>query len=165
MSNQRGLWRRGGYVFEDFNDVLRFGFLIHDVSRIRKVVADRMLKPLGVTRAQWWLLAYLSRRDGMTQTALARDLDLSRVAIGELVTRLEDAGFIERRGDTADGRTRRVFLTKQGSGLILDIRENIEAAERGALTGIDSADLEATIKTLRTIKRRSLMALKVDVPA
>ena len=96
-------------MLDDFSDILRFGFLIHDVSRVRRTVADRMLKPLGVTRSQWWLMAYLSRRDGMTQTALARDLDLSRVAIGELVSRLEDSGLIERRDDANDGRTRRVF--------------------------------------------------------
>ena len=147
-------------MFEHFNDVLRFGFLIHDVSRIRRIVADRMLKPLGITRSQWWLLAYLSRRDGMTQTALARDLDLSRVAVGELVSRLEDACFVERRGDTADGRARRVFLTNQGSALIWEIRGKVEFVERETLAGIEDADLEATTRTLRTIKKRSLLALK-----
>lgn len=147
-------------MLDDFNDVLRFGFLIHDVSRVRRIVADRMLKPLGVTRSQWWLLAYLSRRDGMTQTALARDLDLSRVAIGELLSRVEDAGLIERRSDSADGRARRVYLTKQGSALIWEIRAGIEVAERDALAGIDGADLETTIKTLRIVKKRSLASLK-----
>jgi DNA-binding MarR family transcriptional regulator len=147
-------------MLDDFSDILRFGFLIHDVSRVRRTVADRMLKPLGVTRSQWWLMAYLSRRDGMTQTALARDLDLSRVAIGELVSRLEDSGLIERRDDANDGRTRRVFLTKQGSALIWDIRQHIEAAERDALTGIDPADLETTIRTLRIIKKRSVQSVK-----
>ena len=64
----------------DLNTGLRFGFLIHDVSRLRRVAVDRALKPLGITRAQWWVLAFLSRRDGMTQTALAADLDLTKVA-------------------------------------------------------------------------------------
>ena len=31
----------------DLNTSLRFGFLIHDVSRLRRVVVDRSLKPLG----------------------------------------------------------------------------------------------------------------------
>ena len=50
---------------------LRLGFLIHDVSRLRRSAFDRVLKPLNVTRAQWWMLAYLSREDGMTQSQLA----------------------------------------------------------------------------------------------
>jgi hypothetical protein len=32
------------------DDAIRFGFLLHDVSRLRRVVIDRELKPLGVTR-------------------------------------------------------------------------------------------------------------------
>ncbi len=84
---------------KDLNTGLRFGFLIHDVSRLRRVAVDRALKPLGITRAQWWVLAFLSRRDGMTQTALAADLDLTKVAIGGLLDRMESAGFVERRAD------------------------------------------------------------------
>lgn len=149
-------------MLKDFNDILRLSFLIHDVSRVRRIVADRVLKPLGVTRSQWWLLAYLSRHDGMTQTALARDLDLSKVAIGELVSRLEDTGHIERRSDSTDGRTRRVYLTKQGISLIWDIRTRIEDSERDAIMGIEEQDLETTFKTLRAIKKRSLLAIKND---
>ena len=87
----------------DLNTSLRFGFLIHDVSRLRRVVVDRALKPLGITRSQWWVLAFLSRRDGMTQTALASDLDLTKVAVGGLLDRMEAAGFVERRADHKTG--------------------------------------------------------------
>ena len=89
---------------KDLNTNLRFGFLIHDVSRLRRIVVDRSLKPLGITRSQWWVLAFLSRRDGMTQTAMAADLDLTKVAIGGLIDRMETAGFVERRPDATDGR-------------------------------------------------------------
>src|SRR3546814_14598129 len=75
---------RGMTLTKDLNTGLRFGLLIHDVSRLRRGVVDRALKPLGITRSQWWVLAFLSRRDGMTQTALASDLDLTKVAIGGL---------------------------------------------------------------------------------
>src|ERR1700745_1841291 len=47
---------------------IRLSFLIHDVSRMRRSAYDQFMKPLGVTRAQWWVLAYLSRHDGMMQT-------------------------------------------------------------------------------------------------
>src|SRR3546814_5768676 len=80
---------RGMTVTKDLNTGLRSGFLIHDVSRLRRVVVDRALKPLGITRSQWRVLAFLSRRDGMTQTALASDLDLTKVAIGGLLDRME----------------------------------------------------------------------------
>ena len=116
-------------VTRDLNASLRFGFLIHDVSRLRRVAVDRALKPLGITRAQWWVLAFLSRRDGMTQTALAADLDLTKVAIGGLLDRMEAAGFVERRADQNDGRARRVYLTRAGAKMVSAIRESVEAVE------------------------------------
>lgn len=131
---------------------LRFAFLIHDVSRLRRIVVDRALKPLGITRSQWWVLAFLSRRDGMTQSALAADLDLTRVAIGGLADRLEASGFIERRSDVADGRTRRVFLTRAGASLVSKIRKNVDDVEAQIIAKVSEDDLAQTARTLLTLK-------------
>src|SRR3546814_19799051 len=84
-------------VTKDLNTGLRFGFLIHEVSRLRRVVVDRALKPLGITRSQWWVLAFLSRRDGLTQTALASDLDPTMFPLGELLHSTKESGFVEPR--------------------------------------------------------------------
>jgi DNA-binding MarR family transcriptional regulator len=136
----------------DLNTSLRFGFLIHDVSRLRRIVVDRALKPLGITRSQWWVLAFLSRRDGMTQTALAADLDLTKVAIGGLLDRMEAAGFVERRADQSDGRARRVYLTRAGAKMVAAIRESVEAVELEILERIPEEALAQTADTLRMLK-------------
>jgi DNA-binding MarR family transcriptional regulator len=143
-------------VTKDLNTGLRFGFLIHDVSRLRRVVVDRALKPLGITRSQWWVLAFLSRRDGMTQTALAADLDLTKVAIGGLLDRMEAAGFVERRADASDGRARRVYLTRAGSKMVITIRENVEQIELQILENVSEEALNQAAATLVTIKETLL---------
>ena len=107
----------------DLNWELRLGFLVHDVSRLRRSIVDRTLKPLGVTRSQWWVLAFLSRADGMSQVALADELDLGKVALGGLIDRLEKTGFVSRRHDAEDRRVKRVFLTKKSQTLIDEIRQ------------------------------------------
>lgn len=141
---------------KDLNTGLRFGFLIHDVSRLRRVVVDRALKPLGITRSQWWVLAFLSRRDGMTQTALASDLDLTKVAIGGLLDRMESAGFVERRADASDGRARRVYLTRAGGKMVTTIRENVEQIELEILEKVSEDALNQAAATLLTIKETLL---------
>jgi DNA-binding MarR family transcriptional regulator len=146
----------------DLNTGLRFGFLIHDVSRLRRVAVDRALKPLGITRAQWWVLAFLSRRDGMTQTALAADLDLTKVAIGGLLDRMETAGFVERRIDQSDGRARRVHLTRAGAKMVSAIRENVEAVEIDILRRIPDEALSQATETLRTLKETLLEILGAE---
>ena len=147
---------------KDLNSGLRFGFLIHDVSRLRRIVVDRALKPLGVTRSQWWVLAFLSRRDGMTQTALAVDLDLTKVAIGGLLDRMEASGLVERRSDPNDGRARRVYLTKVGAKLIDTIRENVEQVEVGILSKVPEADLDHAAATLLALKDTLLEMIDAD---
>ena len=140
----------------DLNTSLRFGFLIHDVSRLRRVVVDRALKPLGITRSQWWVLAFLSRRDGMTQTALAADLDLTKVAIGGLLDRMETASFVERRADQSDGRARRVYLTRAGAKMVNAIRESVETVELEILDRIPEEALAQAAETLRALKETLL---------
>jgi DNA-binding MarR family transcriptional regulator len=143
-------------VVRDLNTSLRFGFLIHDVSRLRRVVVDRALKPLGITRSQWWVLAFLSRRDGMTQTALAADLDLTKVAIGGLLDRMEAAGFVERRADQSDGRARRVYLTRAGAKMVTAIRDSVESIELGILSRVPEDALNQAAETLRALKETLL---------
>lgn len=98
----------------------RIGFLVHDVSRMRRTLFDQEVRPLDITRAQWWALANLSRHEseGVTQSDLARLLDVGKVTIGGLIDRLEASGHVERRFDREDRRIRRIFITELGYSLI-----------------------------------------------
>ena len=93
-----------------------FGYLIHDVSRLRRIMMDAVMRPYNITRSQWSTLSSLSRsgNSGMTQVDLARRLEIGKVTVGGLLDRLETTGQIERRADRSDGRARRVFVTDQG---------------------------------------------------
>jgi DNA-binding MarR family transcriptional regulator len=141
---------------------LRFGFLTHDVSRLRRIVVDRALKPLGITRAQWWVLAYVSRREGMTQTALAAQLDLTKVAVGGLVDRLESGGFVERRPDERDARARHVYLTPSGQKFVSTIRENVDIVESKILAAITADELDQAAGVLLRIKEQLIEMLGGD---
>ena len=140
----------------DLNWELRLGFLVHDVSRLRRRVVDRALKPLGVTRSQWWVLAFLSRSDGMSQVALADELDLGKVALGQLIDRLEKTGFVSRRPDEEDRRVKRVYLSKRSLALIARIRDHVSVTEKEILEKIEPADLKATVRALRGMKENLL---------
>jgi len=95
------------------------GFLVHDVSRMRRTLFDQAVKNLGITRAQWWALANLSREgEGITQSQLAQALDVGKVTIGGLLDRLETAAYIVRKADRDDRRLKRVFITERGYGIM-----------------------------------------------
>lgn len=154
--------QRGGMAQHDLNWKLRLAFLIHDVSRLRKSLIDRELKPLGVTRSQWWVLAFLSRHDGMSQVALADELDLGKVALGGLIDRLEAAGLVRREPDKTDRRVKRLFLTTAGRDLMDQIRANVRNAEDEILAGIPDNSLLEVGEALRAMKHNLLGALRTN---
>lgn len=98
----------------------KFSFLLHDVSRMRRTFFDQALKPLGITRAQWWALGNISRHadDGMIQTELANILETGKVSVGGLIDRLEEAGLVYRSPDRIDRRVKRIFITDKGFDML-----------------------------------------------
>lgn len=139
---------------------LRLGFLIHDVSRLRRSAFDRCLKPLNVTRSQWWVLAYLSREDGMTQSQLAEELDLGKVAVGGLIDRLEKGGLVRRDADPSDRRVNRVFLEPKSKQLIAKMRKVSHRMNEQILFGLVDERLEVAATTLDTMKSNLLAYLQ-----
>lgn len=131
---------------------LHLGYLIHDVSRLRRSAFDRCIKPLNVTRSQWWVLAFLSREDGMTQTKLAEELDVGKVAMGGLIDRLERSGFVRREADAADRRVKRIFLEPPSKRLIAKMRKINHEFNRQVLTNLSDKELEATASALHVMK-------------
>ncbi len=96
---------------EDFDS--HIGFLVHDVARLMRTMYDRRMAPLGLTRSQWWVLNHLYFHEGISQTEFAALLDIEKATVGRLLDRLEAKGWVARKSDKQDKRTKRVYLTEQ----------------------------------------------------
>lgn len=132
----------------------RFGYLIHDVSRLRRIVMDDILRPYGITRSQWAMLSTLSRsgNTGMTQVDLARLLEIGKVTVGGLLERMETTGHIERRSDSSDGRARRVFITEQGYETIRLMIAVASKANKRIMRGANAEEIKIAEKVLFKLK-------------
>ena len=128
------------------------GFLIGDVTRLYRREFDRRAAHLGLTRVQWRALRRIERVEGLTQVALAEDLELAPIAVGRVIDRLEKARFIERRPDPADRRCWRLYLAP-GSAMVMSSVDRIASELREEVfAGIGLPDLEATERVLSTLK-------------
>jgi len=134
----------------------RIGFLIHDVSRLRRTVVDKALRPMGVTRSQWWVLANLSRHNGqgMMQTELAKVMDVGKVTLGGLIDRLEAAGLVKRQADPSDRRAKRVVMTPKGTKLLSDIQSIATKVNDQILNGIGRNDISRAETVLYKMKQQ-----------
>ena len=132
------------------------GFLIHDVSRLRRTVVDKALRPLGVTRSQWWVLANLSRHNagGMMQTELSKVMDVGKVTLGGLIDRLEAGGYVERQPEPGDRRAKRVVMTPKGIKLLGRIQKIGRVVNAEIMTGISVNDILRAERVLHRMKQR-----------
>lgn len=131
---------------------IRLGFLIHDVSRMRRSAYDQFMRPLGITRAQWWVLAHLSRHDGMMQTQLADVLEVGKASLGDVIEGLESGGWVERRPDPSDKRAKRVYLTRPAQGLIKRMTLMEHDFNSQILRDLNSSERNELIRSLLKIK-------------
>lgn len=94
------------------------GFLVWRLSMKWRVAVDRAVAPLGLTHAQYSLLASLfgMQRSGLrpSQRQLADHTGLEPLYVSKLARTLEAAGLIERAGDPADTRAVQLSLTAHG---------------------------------------------------
>ena len=139
----------------------RLGFLMHDVSRLRRSVFDEFMKPMGLTRSQWWILAHLSRHDGMIQSDLASVLDLGKAALGGLLDRLEASQMIERRADGTDRRVKRVYLTGKGGQTVQSMRAKSHEVSEQILSGLSIEARRKLADDLALVKS-NLVALRAE---
>jgi DNA-binding MarR family transcriptional regulator len=133
-------------------DDIRLSFLIHDVSRMRRAAYNQFIKPLGITREKWWVLANLSRSDGMMQTQLADVLEVGKASLGDVIGSLESAGLVARRADPADKRAKRVFLTPLAQSLIKRMTAMEVQFNDRVFGKLPPGEREKLFETLLTIK-------------
>src|SRR3954464_3183222 len=67
--------------------------------------------------------------EGARPSDLAAQLRISKQALNYLLGELERLGYLERRPDPDDLRSKRIVLTRRGSSVILVIREAVSEME------------------------------------
>jgi DNA-binding MarR family transcriptional regulator len=144
-------------------NMFRLGYLVHDVSRMRRTLCDQHMRPIGITRSQWWVLANLSRQPnaGTSSTELAKILDVGKVTVGGIIDRLETAGYVYRRIDKADRRAKRIFITQAGFKVIERMREILEPLNEGICAGLTLDEIDQVEHHLAII-RKNLREMLID---
>ena len=129
-----------------------FAFDVAETAQALRRAFDRRAAALGVTRAQWRVLARLGREDGLRQVALADALDLEPITLCRMIDRLAEAGLVERRPDEEDRRAWRIHLTARALPLIEKLRGVAAEFLDEALDGVSEADQARVRESLARVR-------------
>jgi MarR family transcriptional regulator for hemolysin len=142
-------------------------FNINDVARLLKTYADQRARDLGMTRAQWAVLARIESAQGLKQIELAETLDLQPITLTRLIDRLCDSGLIERRSDPDDRRAKRLYLTPAARPVLDGLSRIGKDMMATVLAGLDPAAVEQLLAQLLILKAnlRNAIARQADEAA
>ncbi|MFF3945925.1 MarR family winged helix-turn-helix transcriptional regulator [Streptomyces sp. NPDC001902] len=94
------------------------GYLVWRLSMKWRVAVDRAVAPVGLTHAQYAVMAslYGMSRSGLrpSQRRLADHTGLEPLYVSKLARALETAGLVDRTRDPSDPRAMQLSLTEQG---------------------------------------------------
>jgi MarR family transcriptional regulator, transcriptional regulator for hemolysin len=134
------------------------GFLLHDVARLLRKRFEQRARLLGLTRAQWQAIAYLSKNEGIQQSALADLLEVEPITLGRIVDKLAERDLVERRQHPTDRRVWLLYL-KDAARPLLSAMERIgEATRAEALLGVSSPERDQLSAILSLMKANLIVA-------
>lgn len=136
-----------------------FAFLVNDVARLMRTYADQRARRLGMTRAQWAVMARLEHHEGLKQSELAEMLDLQPITLTRLVDRLCQNGMVERRPDPNDRRAKRLHLTPLARPLMDRLAELGQNMMGEVLDGFSLATIERMTLELSLAKENLKTAI------
>ena len=134
------------------------GFALADVTRLMRAMLDARMRELGLNGSTWRVLAYLYREDGQTQAQLARLLEVSRTAVGQMIDRLEASGHVERREDQSDRRTWRVHLTARTHAEVPALIETARVLEAEFFAGLADDEINQLGALVSRLRERLIVA-------
>lgn len=103
----------------------------YKLSRAAKLVqneAERALKPLGLTRLSWTVIASVGLDGFNAPGSIARHIGIERTVVSRMLRQLEADGLIARQPNQRDRRGYHIVLTEAGTALCAAVPPRLTAA-------------------------------------
>ena len=140
-------------------------FLPHRLSvvsaRAHRLFARAYAEQVGLTMAEWQVLAVLARSGDLSATAVARQAAMDKVKVSRAVRSLLERRLLRRAEDRRDRRVRRLAITALGrrtQAAMMPLVHALESEMLGPLSAEDRDRLGAVLSRLD----RHLAAIGAD---
>jgi MarR family transcriptional regulator, 2-MHQ and catechol-resistance regulon repressor len=114
--------------------------------------SGRHVRKLGVTPAQFDIIATLGRTEGMSFTDLAEKTLITKGTLSGVIDRMQARGLVSRTPVAGDGRKVLVSLTREGERLFeIIFPEHIDYLQK-RFAGFSNDDLEKFDQQLKRVR-------------
>jgi MarR family transcriptional regulator for hemolysin len=137
-------------------NVNEFGLLLFGTARAWRTKLDQRLRPLGLSQGKWRTLIHVSQGGNkLTQKEIADRMGIEEPTLGGLLDRLQDDGWIERRGAANDRRCKIVHLQRRSKMVLEKIFNTAHDLRHELIEDIPRRDLQVCIRVLTQIREKA----------
>ena len=120
-------------------------------DRLHRNAVEAAINVLGIHRSQHMILMYLSCRGNkaVSQTDIAKALEISPAAVAVSLKKLEKSGLITRNPRENDARTNTIELTEEAKKIVSRSGEIFGEVDVAMCAGISEDELDALIECMK----------------
>src|SRR5215203_5552259 len=122
----------------NFNETLPY--LFAQISTFFKVEIEKELNEFNLHAGQIFILFELWKTDGLSQTELSANLNVSAPTINKMVKSLMKNGFIFCADCPKDGRVIRIFLSPRGAAIRPQVEEKWQMLEEKLIANLTKTE-------------------------
>ena len=135
-----------------FNRQESLGYLINHLGRLFARALDRRLSKHDMPLGQFPLLLILWEEEGLTQSEIARRLDIEQPTVANTIRRMERDGLIKTACDPEHRKRVLIKLTAKGRALEGPLTAEARAVNEAAIAGLSAHDIDVFRKMVRLLE-------------
>lgn len=134
----------------------RIGLLLAETARAWRYNLDQRLRPMGLSTGKWTTLLHLARgADSLTQKEIAARVGIEEPTLKGILDRLQEDGWIKRKGHSEDRRCKTVHLQPRAATVLEAIFSTAQGLRLELLADIPKRDLATCVEVLSKIRARA----------
>ena len=144
---------------ELFKALVKVGRYMHRTGH--KMGGHDAMDTHRIHHGQYHALSLIEQEQGASQQILAEKMDIRPSSMTELLGKLEQAGYVERRKDEQDQRVMRVFITEQGKESMKKIQAGFAGFTATMFDGLTEEEQTQLLELLQKVE----VSIKGDMDA
>lgn len=135
------------------NDSFEIAMIIKEIYTDTVGIVSCNLKDCGLTHQQITVIKIIAHEKKVTVSELCDKMSLSKGTVSGIVTRLEDAGYVEKHRSEKDKRISNIIFTDKGRAFAREYKDAMNNSFNKIVENLTNEEIKELKKDLLRIKK------------